>query len=123
MQLNHFDTKLGRGIHLLQSWIDKKTDANAGELQPLDGRFQFLALSNDIKAAFRRNFFTLFGHEADLLWLNAQRNINNLLCVAHLQIQFGHDVLAQAFDVSLLNVAAISAKRGNNSAEAGSFTN
>src|SRR5205809_7241412 len=123
MQLIHSDTKLCLSIHLLHSWFDKKTDANAGELQPLYVRFQFLALSNDIKAAFRPNFFTLFGHEADLLWLNAQRNINNLLCVAHLYIQFGHNVLAQAFDVSLLNVAAISAQMGNNSADAGSFTN
>src|SRR5213596_1680421 len=123
MQLNHFDTKLSRGIHLLQSWIDKKTDANAGELQPLDGRFQFLALSNDIKAAFRRNFFTFFRNEADLLRLNAQRNINNRLRVAHLEIQFGHEVLAQAFQVSVLNMATVRAQMGNNSADAGSLAN
>ena len=52
MQLYHLHAEFGGGIHLLQSWIDKKADANAGKLQAFDGRFQFLALSDDIKSAF-----------------------------------------------------------------------
>src|SRR5436190_8681971 len=123
MQLYHLDAELGGGIHLLQSWIDKKADADPRKMQALNGRFQFLALSDHIKPAFGGNFFTLFWDKADLLWLNAQRDINNLLCVAHLQIQLGHDVLAQAFDVSLLNVAAISTQMCNNPAGPGSLAN
>src|SRR5439155_14514829 len=123
MQFDHFHTELCRGVHLLQSWIDKKADANAGKLQAFDGRFQFLALSDDIKSAFGGNFFTLFRNETDLLRLNAQRDINNRLRVAHLEIQFGHEVLAQAFQVSVLNMATVRTQMGNNAASAGSLAN
>src|SRR6266436_6800392 len=123
MQFHHFNAELGRGIYLLQSWIDKKADANARKLQAFNGRFQFLALSDDIKPAFGGNFFTLFRDETDLLRLDAQRDIDDRLSVAHLQIQLGHDALAQALDVSLLNVAAICAQMRDKPRSTGSLAN
>jgi hypothetical protein len=92
-------------------------------LQAFNGRFQFLALSDDIKAAFGGNFFTLLRDEADLLRLDAQRDIDDRLSVAHLQIQLGHDALAQTFDVSLLNVAAICAQMRDKPRSTGPFAN
>ena len=38
--------------------------------------------------------------------------------VAHLEIQFRHDVLAETFDVVVLNVAAITPQMGNDPARA-----
>ena len=110
MQLDHLHAKLGRSIHLLQSRVDKQTDANSGNVQPFNSRFEFLALSDHIQAAFSRYFFTFFRHEADFLWLDAQGDIDDLGCITHLEIQFRHDVLAKAFQIPVLNVAAIAAQ-------------
>jgi hypothetical protein len=118
VQLHHFDAELGCGIHLFQRGINKQTNANPGNLQPPDGRLEFFALRNDIEAAFSGNFLTLFRDETDFLRLNAQRNVDNAFGIAHLEIQFRHDILTKALDVSVLNVTAITAKMRNDSAGA-----
>ena len=86
MQLHHFHAELGRGIHLFQRRIDEQTDANPGSLQPPDGWLEFLALRSHVQAPFRGNLFTFFRYQADLFWFNAQRDVHDLLRVAHLQI-------------------------------------
>jgi hypothetical protein len=45
------------------------------------------------------------------------------LSVAHLEIQFRHDVLAETLDIVILNMAPITPQMGHNSAGARSFAN
>ena len=41
--------------------------------------------------------------------VDPQRDIDDLGCITHLEIQFCHDVLTEAFQIPVLNVAAIAA--------------
>src|SRR5205814_3484732 len=123
MQLDHFNAQLSRSIDLLHSWIDEQAHANPRKLQAFDGCLEFLALCNDIESSFRRHFFTFFRNETDFIRHNAQRNVDNLLCIAHFEIQFRHDVLAQSLDISVLNVAAISAQMGYAASGAAALSN
>jgi hypothetical protein len=78
-------------------------------------------MRNDIEASFGGNFLPLFRNETDFIRYDAQRNVNDLLGIAHFQIQFGHDVLAQSLDISILNVAAIGPQMGNDPASSSAF--
>src|SRR5262249_60448209 len=100
-----------------------QANANSGKLQAFDSWLQLFALSYNIKAPLRRDFFAFFWNQAALFRLDAQRNINNLLRVAHLQIEFGHDVPTQALTGAILNVAAIGAQMPNNPTGPGAVAN
>src|SRR5947208_16718641 len=99
MQLYHLDAEFGGGIHLLQSRVDKQTDANSGNVQPVDSRFEFFALSDHIQAAFSRYFFTFFRHEADFLWLDAHGDIVDFWRITDLEVEFAQDVLGKAVKI------------------------
>jgi hypothetical protein len=121
VQLDHFDRELSRGIDLFQSRINKQADPNARGVKPFYRGFKFLSMGCDIKTAFGRNFLSLLRDETDFIRHNAKGNIDNLGGVAHFEIQFGHDVLAQSRKISILYVAPISAQMGYDPASAGSF--
>src|SRR5947207_13708059 len=123
MELDHFNAHLGCRIDLFESRIDKEADPNASGVKPFYRILQCFAMPNYIKTAFGRNLLALFRDEADFVRQDAQRNINDLFCITHFEIQFRHDVLAQSLDISILNVAAISAQMGNDPASPGSLAN
>ncbi len=92
-------------------------------LKPFYRGFELLSLCHNIKTAFGCNFLTFFWNEAHLVRHDPQRNVDNLFGVAHFEIQFCHDVCAQPFDVAILNVAAIGAQMGDDSAGASPLAN
>ena len=73
-------------------------------------------MPNEIKSAFGGNLFALLGHEANFIRLKSQREINNLRRVAHLEIEFRHDIGAQPFQIAILHVATIGTKMSGDSA-------
>ena len=80
-------------------------------------------MCNDIETAFGCDLLALFWNEADFIRHDAQRDVNDLLGIAHFQIQFRHDVLSQSLDISVLDVAPISAQMSNDPASTGSLAN
>ena len=122
MQLYHLHAKLSRGIDLLQSWIDEKTDADTCGLKAPNCGFKFFSLRYDIETSFGRNLLAFFWNETGLIWNDAQGNIDDLRRVAHFQVQLCHDICAQPLDITILNMATIAAQVGNYSASAGTLT-
>src|SRR5882724_4121120 len=123
MQLHHLRAELSRAIHLLQSRIDKQADTDAAALKPFYRGFELVSLGHHIETAFGRNFLPFFWHETDLVRHDAERHVNDLLSVAHLEIQFRHDVCTEPFDVAILDVAAIRAQMGDDSAGTSTLAN
>src|SRR5260370_36869936 len=101
MELDHFNAERSRSIHLSQSGIDKKTDANASRVETLYRVLHSFAMRNDIETAFGCNLLALFRNEADFIRHDAQRNVKDLLRIAHFPIQFRHELLAQSLDISI----------------------
>jgi len=118
LQLDHLRAELSRDIHLLQSRIDEQADTDAAGLKPFYRDFELLSLRHKIETAFGRNFLPFFWHETHLVRHDAERHVNNLFGVAHFEIQFGHDVCPEPFDVAILDVAAIRPQMGDDSAGA-----
>src|SRR5437773_12473996 len=123
MQLDHLHSKPCRGVDLFQSWIDKKTDADACGLEAPNCGFKFSSLRHNIETPFGRNLLAFFWNETGLIRNDEQGNIDDLRSVPHFQIYFGHDIFAQAFDITILNVATIGAQMSDYAAGASSFAN
>jgi hypothetical protein len=79
-------------------------------------------MRDDIETSFGGNLLAFFRNKTDFIRHDAKRNIDNLFRIAHLQIQFRHDVLAQPLDISVLNVAAIGTQMGHDPASSCSLT-
>ena len=57
---------------------------------------------DEIEAALGRDLLTFLRDQADFVGHNAQSDVDNLGRVAHLEVELGHDVRAQPFDIALL---------------------
>ena len=121
MQLDHLHAKLSRGIDLFQSWIDKKTDADACGLEALYCGFKFFFLRYDIETSFGRNLLAFLWNETGLIRNDTERNVDDLFGIAHFQVQLCHDICAQPLDITILNMATIAAQVSNYSASAGTL--
>ena len=116
VQLDDLGAELARGVDLVGIGLDEKAHANAGGLQAVDGGRERLALAGGIEAAFGGDFRAVLGNEADFLGQDAQRDLEDLGRVAHLEIELRIDALAQAEDVAILDVPAIGAQMDGDAA-------
>ena len=77
---------------------------------------------DEIEPALRRHFLAFFRNETDFIRHNAQREVDDLGGVSHLEIEFRHERFAQSFDIAILNVSPIRAQMRGDPVRTGAFT-
>jgi hypothetical protein len=87
--------------------IDEKARANSRFFQSRNGMLHSCRFAEHIETAFGSNLFTLFGHERDLLWSRAKRNVYHFVGTRCFEIEVGCNGGGECFDVRVLYVTSI----------------
>jgi len=122
VQFDEFAAGAGGRFDLLRVGRDEEADFDAGIVHPFACFGQGSFVADDIEAAFGGDFLPAFRHEADDMWLEFQRNGDDLGRIGHFEIQARFDGFAQTPHVAILNVPAVLAQMCGNAMRAGSFT-
>ena len=98
---------------------NKQTDFDPGIVHPLAGVGQGGQIAGHVQTAFRGDLLPPFGHQADNVRLEVERDADDFRRVGHLEIQPCRDGLAYFPDVSVLDMAAVLAQVRRDSVGAG----
>src|SRR5208282_4304260 len=79
--------------------------------------------ANNVQPAFGCHFQPPFGHDADDIRLQFQRDADDFRHVGHFEIEPGLDGFAQLPNVAVLDVPAVFAQMRGDAVRAGGFTN
>src|ERR1700733_1727870 len=109
MQFDGVRAKLAGGLNLQSIGFDEHAHPNSCGMNSLDRLFEGLEMPGHIKSPFGRYFLAVFRNQTDFVRKNSERGFDNLRRIAHLEVQLCHDAAPETKDISILDVATVSA--------------